>query len=418
MRTLSSLGLVLTMLVGAPSPLPATDEWPQFRGPDGQGHTLANLPLTWSETANVAWKCPDPGQGWSSPVVSGNQIWMTTATESGRSLRVLCVDLATGKLIKNMELFHRDKPIAIQPENSYATPTPVVEAGRLYVSFGACGTACLSTDTAAVHWRREDLCIDHEVGPSSSPIVARGLLIIPFDGKDIEFVIALDKANGRTVWQANRSFVDGKRPYPAHSCCTPLMITVDGGDQVIVPGAQRTFAYELATGRELWWITHRGWSVVPRPLFGNGLVYTTTGWVPSGSRPTLLAIRPDGAGDVTESKIAWRLSRDVPMMASPVLVGDRLFAVTDDGTTYCLDARTGAELWRERIRGKFSASLLTAPGRVYAFDRDGTTTVFEATNTFHLLATNKLDCGCMASPAVVGRALILRTKTHLYRIEP
>ena len=397
----------------------AEDEWPQFRGPDGQGHTLsADLALTWSETENIKWKFADPGQGWSSPIISGDKVWMTTATEEGKSLRVLSIDLGRGKLLKDIEVFHREAPIAKQPMNSYATPSPVVEGGKLYVSFGTCGTACLSTETGVVLWRREDFKIEHEVGPSSSPVLAKDRLIIPFDGKDLQFVVALDKQTGQTAWKATRSFVDGKMPYPAHSCCTPLVVQVNGIDQVLVPGAQRTFAYDLTTGKELWWVTHGGWSIVPRPIFGNGLFYTTTGYTAPDQDSTLMAIRPDGSGDVTESKVVWRTTRHVPMMPSPVLVSNRLFAVADEaGTAYCLDALTGADVWRQRIGGKYSASPLAAPGRIYFFDRDGTTTVVETADTFRVLARNKLESGCMASAAVAGRVLILRTKGHLYRIE-
>ena len=423
MRTMRRVILLFAALLALPWQVllarAADDAWPQFRGPDGQGHAAsAQLPLTWSETQNIKWKFADPGQGWSSPVISGERIWMTTATEGGKSLRVLSLDLAHGNLLKDIEVFHREVPIAKQEMNSYATPSPVVETGRLFVSFGTCGTACLSTETGAILWRREDIKIEHEVGPSSSPVLAKDKLIIPFDGKDLQFVVALDKQTGQTIWNAARSFVDGRRPYPAHSCCTPLVVPVNGADQVVVPGAQRTFAYDLATGKELWWVTHGGWSIVPRPVFGNGLIYTTTGYNAPDRDSALMAIRPDGHGEVTESKVAWRVTRHVPMMPSPVLVSNRLFAVTDDaGTAYCLDALTGADVWRQRIGGKYSASPLAAPGRIYLFDRDGTTVVVEAADSFRVLARNKLKSGCMASAAVAGRALILRTKSHLYRIE-
>ena len=393
------------------------EEWPQFRGPDGQGHTAAaNLPLKWSETENVAWKAADPGQGWSSPVISAGQVWITTATEEGKSLRAVALDLASGKMLRDVEVFHRDTPISMNPMNSSASSSPVVESGRLYVTFGSGCTACLATDTGAILWKREDLVIDHFVGPGSSPALARDKLIIPFDGNDLQFVVALDKQTGRTAWTANRSFENGKKPYPSHSVCTPLIVSLNGVDQVVVPGAQRTFAYDLATGKELWWVTHRGWSVVPRPVYGNGLFYTTTGYG-ADDNSALLAIRPDGSGDVTESHVAWRMTRNVSMMSSPVLVEKWLFAVSEDGMAYCLDALTGADLWRQRINGKYSASPLAAPGRIYYFDRDGTTTVIEASGTYALLAKNKLESGCMASAAVSGNGLIVRTKKHLYRIE-
>lgn len=394
----------------------AADEWPQFRGPDGQGHTeSAGLPLKWSETENVKWKCADPGEGWSSPVISGNEIWMTTATGEGRSLRAVCVDFTSGKLLKDVEVFHCETPIFRHKMNSFASPSPILEAGRLYVSYGSCGIACLSTETGAVLWKRNDMVIDHQVGPGSTPALWKDKLILVFDGKDQQYVVALNKATGETVWKTNRTFVDGKRPDPSHSSGTPLCVTVNGVDQVLAPGPQRAFAYDAATGRELWWVTYKGWSICPRPLFAKGVFYLTTGWGTSA----LMAVRADGRGDVTQSSVVWKTGKQVPMMASPVLAGDRLYAVTDEsGAAYCLDAAMGADVWRDKIGGKFSASLLAAPGRIYFFDRDGTTTVIEAGDTFKILAQNKLDSGFMASAAVSGNALILRTRTHLYRIEP
>lgn len=412
-QTVLALILAMPILPGL-----AADEWPQFRGPDGQGQTAAaELPLTWSETENIKWKFPDPGEGWSSPVIAAGKVWMTTATANGTSLRVVGVDLESGKLLNDIEVFHREKPMERNPMNSHASPSPVIEAGRLYVSFGSTGTACLSTETGTILWQRQDLVIDHAVGPASSPVLAQDKLVILFDGKDLQFVVALDKQTGKTLWKTDRSFVNGKKPNPSHALGTPLVVRVNGIDQVLAPGAQRTFAYDLATGKELWWVTHNGWSQVPRPLYGNGLFYTTTGYG-SANSSALLAIRPDGHGDVTESQqVVWRMVKQVPMMPSPVLVDKWLFAVNDDGMMYCLDALTGTDAWREKIGGKYSASLLAAPGRIYCFDRDGTATVVAATDKFTVLAKNKLDSGCMASAAVAGKSLILRTRKTLYRIE-
>lgn len=395
----------------------ADDSWPQFRGPDGQGHTDATaLPLRWSESENVWWKLAVPGEGWSSPVISGNRVWMTNATEEGKSLRVLGVDLSNGKLLIDRELFHPDQPVYKHEMNSYASPSPIVEKGWVYVSFGACGTACCSTETGAVRWKREDLKIDHKAGPGSSPALYRDRLIIPFDGTDSQFVVALDKRTGETAWKTDRAFLNGKKPVESQSFCTPLIAKVGGADQVLIPGAQRTFAYDPATGKELWWVTYDGWSIVPRPLFGNDLFYVTTGY--SSTASAIMAIRPGGHGDVTQENVVWKVTNKVPMIPSLVLVGRRLFGVHDTtGTVFCLDAMTGSDIWREKIGGQFSASLLAAPGRIYLFDRRGATTVVASADKYKILAKNKLDSGCMASAAVAGKALIVRTKTHLYRIE-
>jgi len=411
MRSTLVIGLATVLLA---HPLPA-QEWPQFRGPDGQGHTeAAGLPLTWSETENIRWKCEIPGQGWSSPVVSGSQVWMTTATEEGKSLRVLSVDLATGKIRNNVEVFHIQVPLKKHPMNSYADPSPVVEGERLYVHFGTNGTACLSTQTAAVLWKRVDIKQDHVWGPGSSPALWGDKLIIPWDGKDSQFVLAFNKQTGETAWKTPRSSVDGKPPKVPGGFCTGLPINVKGADQIVIPGPFRAAAYNPNDGKELWWVDYLGFSETARPVYGNGLVYFTTG----NGRPTLMAVRPEGTGDLTETGVVWKTNKQVPTIPSPVLVGNRLYVVQDDsGMAYCLDALTGSDVWRENIGGKYCASLLSAPGRIYFFDRDGTTTVLQTGDTFKILAQNKLDNGCMASAAVAGNALILRTKTHLYRIE-
>ena len=394
----------------------AADEWPQFRGPDGQGHSDAvGLPLTWSETENIKWKCAIPGTGWSSPVISGNLVWMTTATEEGKSLRAVCVDLATGKLLKDVEVFHRETPEAIHGMNSHASPSPVIEAGRLYVYFGNCGVACLSAETGAILWQRQDIAVDHDkMGPGSSPALWHDKLIFACDGKTAQFVIALNKQTGETVWKTNRTYKDGKVPRPSAAFCTPLLVNVKGVDEAIIPGPNRVFAYDPDTGKELWCVTYFGFSESAKPVYGNGLVYVCTG----NGGPALLAIRPEGTGDITETGVVWKMAKQVPNMPSPVLVGNRLYAMHDEaGTAYCLDALTGNDIWREKMGGKYAASLLAAEGRVYFFDRDGTTKVIEVGDSFKVLATNKLESGFMASAAVAGKALVLRTKTHLYRVE-
>ena len=389
-------------------------EWPQFRGPDGQGHSEANgLPLTWSETENVRWKTAIPGQGWSSPVISGSQIWLTTATGEGKSMRAVCVELGTGKLLKDVEVFHLE---TLEPQNglnSYASPSPVIEAGRLYVHFGTYGTACLSTESGAILWQRRDLKLNHRVGPGSSPALWHDNLIVPCDGMDVDYVIGLNKQTGETVWKTDRAYKDGKRPSLTHSSCTPLVIEVNGSPQAVVPGAEGVFAYDPATGKPVWQVAYHGWSIVPRPVCGNGLVYICTGWGDSA----IMAIRPEGAGDITAGAVAWKCSKDVPTQSSLLLTGNRLYAVTDEGVANCFDATKGAVLWRERLGGTFSASPLSAEGRVYFFDRKGQTTVVEVGDAFKVLAKNGLESGFMASPAVAENALILRTKTTLYRIQ-
>ena len=406
-------------------------DWPEFRGPWGNGHAqppgstaALGLPLLWSENQNVTWKTPIPHRGWSSPVVLNGQLWLTTATLEGHDLFVLCIDAASGEIVHHERLFHEDNPEPLgNSVNGYASPTPVAEPGRVYVHFGSYGTACLDAATAKVLWERRDLHCRHYRGPGSSPLLFEDLLVLTFDGVDVQYVAALDKHTGRTVWRTDRStaFNDlDENGQPERegdlrkAFSTPLSISPAAGPQLISLGAKAGFAYHPRTGKEIWKTHHRGHSSSARPVFGNGLVYITTGH----SQTEVWAIRPDGIGDITDTHVVWTWrGRAVPKQPSPVLVGTLLFLLSNEGAVGCLDALTGAVLWEERIGGNYMASLLYADGRLYCPSVQGKTIVLEAGRRFKELAENKLDEGCLASPAVSGSALFLRTKSHLYRIE-
>ncbi|TAN37079.1 MAG: hypothetical protein EPN23_06590 [Verrucomicrobia bacterium] len=410
-KTLLIAGLALTCGTAGR----ALENWPQFRGPEGQGHAdEANLPVTWSAQHNVTWRTELPGFGWSSPVIWGEQIWMTTATEAGHSLRALCVDKKSGKLLRDMEVFHRAIPVKINSKNSHASPTPVIEAGRVYVNFGAAGTACLATDTGRILWRSEELQTDHKEGPGSSPMLYQNLLMQAYDGTNTQFVAALDKQTGRVVWQTSRSGAKRANTDYNKAYSTPLPVVVQGVEQLVVPGADWVYGYAPLTGRELWRVGYHAFSTTPRPVTGHGLVYICTGFGTS----ELLAIRPDGQGDVTATHIAWRYAKkDAPKKPSLLLAGDELYLISDSGAVVCLDAKTGTEIWRQRLGGNFSASPIIANGRIYFCSEEGKTSVLAAGREFRLLATNELGERIMASPAVSGAALFLRTDQALYRIE-
>jgi len=406
------LSLILAVLVAADP----GDNWPEFRGPTGNGCSSAvGLPVRWSESENVRWKTPIHGRGWSSPVVWGDQVWITTAPEDGRQAYAVAVDLGSGKIVHDVKVFDVARPQDIAPLNSYASPTPVIEAGRVYVHFGAHGTACLDTRSGKVLWTRRDLPCNHFRGPGSSPILVGNLLVVNFDGFDYDYVAALDKATGKTVWKTDRSTdftgVDGDL---RKAFSTPTVIAVGGRRQLISAGSKAAMAYDPLTGRELWRIRFEAYSSTARPVAGAGLVFIHTGF---GSAAELLAVRPDGSGDVTDSHIAWRLNKYVAYKPSSVLVDGLIYMVADNGITTCLEARSGEPLWQERLHGRFSASPIAAEGRVYFFSQEGKTTVIQAGRTFTRLAANQLDDGFMASPAVAGRAFILRTKSRLLRVE-
>ena len=380
-------------------------DWPQFRGPTGQGVSdERNLPVTWSETNNVRWKVAIPGRGWSSPVIQGDRIWLTTATEEGRSLRAIAVDVNTGAIKQNVEVFRLNSPKLMNQKNSFASPTPVIDGDRVFLHFGAYGTACI-TQTGEIVWKTKLDYDNGQHGPGGSPIVYDDLLIVSCDGLESQYVVALDKATGKVRWKKTR---EGYQAYT-----TPLVVNLSEGDQVISPGAFQAIAYEPRTGKEIWRVKYdEGFSNVPRPVFGHGLVFICTGF----QEPSLLAVRPDGRGDVTRSNIAWKLGRAIPRTPSPLLVGDELYIVTDNGVATCIDARTGEELWRARLDGNYSASPIYADGRIYFLSEDGISIVIAPGRQLKHLATNQLDGATLASMAVSHSSIFIRSATHLYRI--
>ncbi|MCE9605103.1 MAG: PQQ-binding-like beta-propeller repeat protein [Planctomycetia bacterium] len=388
--------------------------WPQFRGPEGQGHAAAtDLPTTWSETEHVRWKQPLPGEGWSSPVIGTGHLWMTAASTDGLSLRALAVDPTTGKLVHDVEVFRPASPIGKNSKNGFASPTPVLDETHLYVHFGTLGTACLNQADGAIVWKNEELRLEHKEGPGSSPILWRDLVILTCDGTDVQFVAALDKATGKVRWKTPRSGKPADNPDQRKAYSTPLVALVDGGEQLISPGADRVIAYDPESGAELWKVEYKGWSNVPRPVLAHGLLYITTAF----AKPELWAIRIGGAGDVTETHVQWKVKKQAPASPSTLVVGRELYMVNDKGIVTCLDAVSGEELWTERLGGNFSASLLYADGKLWLFREDGKSYVVAPGRTYKLLAENKLDGRILATPAMIGRTIFLRTDSAMYRIE-
>jgi len=401
-----ALTVAAVTLVG---PAAHAQDWPAFRGPTGQGHSVElGLPLDWSESDNVVWKTPVPGRGWSSPVVVEGRVWLTTATAVGAgSLRLLAYDAETGQEVLNVEVFRVDQTASPNPKNSLASPTPVVDVDgdRVYVHFGADGTAALTTDGDIIWSTRFPYVTQH--GNGGSPVLYRDRLILSIDGYDTAFVVALDAATGEERWRTPR-----RQPI-SQAYSTPLVIRVGDRDQLFSIGAFRATAYDPESGEEIWEVSYRdGFSNVPAPVFGHGMVYVTTGF----QVPSLLAVRADGHGDVTTSHTAWTLRRGVPLTPSPLLVGDELYIVSDLGVATCLDARTGETHWQTRLRGNFSASPVFADGRIYFQSEEGVTTVVAPGTEYRELATNRLDGAILASMAVANGSLFIRTGDHLYRI--
>jgi len=404
---------VLPLLV--PAAEPSTENWPQFRGPRGDGQSSArDLPIEWSETKNIRWKTPIPGKAWASPVVWGKQIWLSNATADGTVLSAVCVERDSGKIVHDIVVFRIEKPFYIWNVNSYASSTPVIEQDRLYVHYGSAGTACIDTTTGKILWQRQDLPCNHFRGPASSPILFQNLLILTFDGYDHQYLAALDRLTGKTVWKSDRK-IDYKTDNGdlKKGFSTPTVIDVGGKPQLVSPSTIASQAFDPFTGVELWKVYHGGMNNTPRPIEAFGRVIVGSG--EGGWR--LFAVRPEGRGDITNSHVDWKYSKAVPARSSPLLIGTQLWMVNEGGAVAVVNARTGEPLRQERLRGPFSASPIHADGRIYFFNEEGSGFVADPSNGWKLLATNKLDDGCMASPAAVGRSLLVRTKSHLYCIE-
>ncbi len=438
--------LLLAGDLAAPAPLPLADSpalagaaaWPEWRGPGAQGHSAStHLALQWSETGPLTWRCPLPGRGWSSPVLASGLAWMTTAMETPASpeesarrlqgntgdqplnllakveLRALGVDIATGKLLHNVLLLEKREPQWVHQLNSYASPSPVYADGRLYCHFGTLGTACLDTANQKVVWTNQspELEIMHENGPGSSPVVVDDRVIFHLDGSDRQSVAALDAATGKILWQTPRSGPMHDNPQYKKSYGTPLLITAQGRRQLISTGSDWLYSYDPSNGTELWKLSYGdlGFSITPRPVFGEGWLYLATGYGKSRVLAVNLEAKPE---------IAWNVDKGAPTMSSPLLAGGLLYFVNDGGMLSCVDARTGEEVYRERLGEPCSASPLAAPGRIYIPGREGRTFVIKSCRHFELLATNHLDGQQFASFAVAGDSLFIRTDQALYRLPP
>ena len=388
-------------------------QWSQFRGPNGAGKTDAKLPLTLGEGKNVKWKTPMAGKAWSSPVIWGNQIWFTNAEPDGHKLWAVCLDAATGKVLHNKLVFEIAKPqkspVAM---NSYASPTPVIEAGRVYVSFGSHGNACLDTKSAKVIWQRQDeqLYCDHFRLPASSPILHADTVILQFDGADKQFVVALNKKDGTTKWLHKRAFDfgtdngDRKKGYG-----TPSLIATGDRVQLITPAAVATEALDPNTGKLLWTARTGGMNASGLPQFAHGLVFINNGM------GGMSAIRPNAKGNLDA---VWGTRRNIAKKSSMLVHGDYIYMVADNGIATCLEAKTGKSIWSERLNaGEFAASPILCGNRIYCFSIKGDAVVFSAQPKFKILSRGKYESGFMATPAVTGNALILRTKTAVYRVE-
>lgn len=414
MRALALLAIVVGggNAIAAPPP-----EWPGFRGA-GQGvSTERGLPERWSATENIAWRAAVPGVGWSSPIVAGERVFVTTAAEDGVSCRVLAFDRRKGTLLWNAEAL-RQAPTRKERMNSFATPTPVTDGDRVYAVCGEGGVAALSMDGRVV-WTNAEHPFYSQHGLGSSPVLVDGLLVQPRDGSsdgedktlgwqkpwDRSYLLAIDTRTGRTRYRGSRGL-----SRIAH--VTPVVATVDGKPQVVSPAGDVVQGFEPATGRLLWTARSVGEGVVPTPVVAGDLVVTASGF----GDPTLRAFRLGGTDDVTASHLAWEQKKAVPMISSPVLAGGLLFVVKENGVASAIEPATGAFVWQERLPGSYSASPVTADGKLYFLSEDCETSIVAADRTFRLVGSSRLPGRCQASMAVAGGRLFIRTDTELYAI--
>jgi outer membrane protein assembly factor BamB len=410
---MNRLAFVLAILLGSSlAPAALADDWPEFRGPTGQGLLLkGKVPTKWSKQENLVWKLDIPGKGWSSPIVVSDRVYLTTAVpldNGDQSLRTVCVDAVKGEILWDKEIFLQNSKNApkIHGKNSHASPTPLVRDGKLFVHFGHQGTACLSLD-GNILWRNNKLGYAPVHGNGGSPILVDDMLVFSCDGGDKRFLAALNVSDGQVRWKTPRTVEAGRK----FSFSTPLLIEAGGRKQIISPGSNIVSAFDPKDGKEIWSVRYNGYSVIPRPVYGCGLLFVCTGY----DRPSLLAIRPDGDGDVTNTHVVWKTSKAVAHSPSLLLVGEELYMVSDNGMASCIDAKTGDVHWQERIGGNYSASPFFADGKIYFLSEEGTAVVLQAGKSYKLLAKNELSERSLASPAAVDGTLYLRTENHLYR---
>ncbi len=417
MKHLLCLSLILACSTAS------AQDWPRFRGPTGQGHSAeSGLPVSWNATTNVAWKTAIPGEGWSSPVVWGDRVFVTSVTDGGKKCAVLSIDAASGRLLWDKQVFEQE-PGRKEGKNSHATPTPCTDGKRVYAVFGGGGAAALDFD-GTVAWTNQEVKFYSRHGLGASPMLHDGLLIMPYDGSnrvppgklsdeerlgwqipwDKSEVAALDAATGKRVWT-------GKRGMSRIAHATPIV--VDG--QIVSLAGDAVQGFDPKTGALLWTAYCQGEGLTPSPVAGDGMLFAASGF----EKTTLRGIRLGGSGDVTKTHIAWEQKKGVPALPSLLYVKPYLYAVTDAGVATCFKAESGEIVWQERVpleKSGFSASPVFADGRIYILSEAGETTVLAAGPEFKVLSRNPLGEKCQASPAASRGRIYIRSEKSLFCI--
>ncbi len=397
--------------------------WTHFRGSDLNGIAATeNIPLNWDDS-NIKWKTQIHDNGYSSPVVYDNQIWVTTAKPDGKELYAVCIDFQTGEIIYDIKVFTPDEVEGKHSLNTYASPTPCIEKGFVYVHYGSMGTACINTANGSIVWKRTDLKCKHVQGPASSPVIYKNLLILHYEGTDVRYIVALDKSNGKDVWRSDRPAEPyepltriGRKAY-----ITPIIINVNGSDMLISNGSAVCIAYDPNTGKEIWRVVNGGESTIAMPFTEKGVVYWYAGYMVAadGTNFTeLLAVNPDGKGDITGTNVIWKkwdeLSRN--QCLTPVIKDGLIYTVNTRNIMMCLDAATGNEIWSTHMTSNFDASPIYINGNIWFFSVKGEVLAIKAGRKYEVVAKNQMDSGIWATPAVLRNLVILRTQKYLYRI--
>lgn len=396
--------------------------WTHFRGSKLDGiATTDKIPLKWDESG-IKWKTEIHDRGHSSPVVYGNQIWITTATMDGQQLYAVCVDYQTGKIIFDIKVFSAEEAIGKHGINTYASPTPCIEKGFVYVHFGSLGTACLRTSDGSVVWKRTDLKCNHVQGPGSSPVLYKNLLILHYEGTDVRYIVALDKSTGKEVWRTDRP-EEPYNPLPRigkKAYITPLILNIKGRDLMISNGSALCCAYDPLTGKEIWRVVRGAESTVPMPFAERGIVYFYTGSMedPPPTYSEMLAVNPDGQGDITGTNIIWKRRDDIShtQILTPIIKDGLIYTVSSRNNLLCIDASTGKEIWTQRQRSDHNASPVYADGNVWFFSVKGEVLAIRAGRNYKVITQNQMDSGIWATPAFLRNSVILRTEKYLYRI--
>jgi len=397
-------------------------DWTHFRGTNLDGISADNqVPVVWSDTTNVIWKTEIRGKGWSSPVVYANQVWVTTATVDGKEMSGICIDFNSGKVLYDIPLFKQDSIYGKHSINTYATPTPCIEQGFVYLNFGSSGTACVSTSDGKILWKRNDFKVEHVQGTGASPILYKDFLILHYEGTDQQFIVALNKRTGETVWRTDRpkECYDLLQPIGKKAYITPIVVNVAGRDLLISNGSAVCIAYDVQTGKEVWRVVQGEDSTIAMPFAEDGVVYFYTSFVspPDGEKyAELLAVDPKGTGDVTKSHILWRVKTPILQLLTPLVRDGVIYTVDSRNNLIAIDAKTGTTLFTKRLKNKYNASPVYAGGRVYFTSVKGETLILKAGRTLEILAENQLPGEIFATPAIAKNSLIIRNESTLYRI--